>query len=93
MNFVFYVGKGPLSDHSVNSFEGHFVHVGGTNMVIDDSTDNQPKVARLMTTSFSPPKNDDIESEECAVVFYYYNLGITSDIGQMKLILMYVLFV
>ena len=62
-------------------------------MVIDDSTDNQPKVARLMTTSFSPPKNDDIESEECAVVFYYYNLGITSDIGQMKLILMYVSFV
>ena len=82
-----YLGKGPLSDHSTNSFEGHFAHVGGSDMVMNG--DSQPKIARLVTTGFLPPNDTDIEPEQCAVVFYYYNLGIPSDVGQMKFILKY----
>ena len=51
--------------------------------------DSQPKIARLVTTGFLPPNDTDIEPEQCAVVFYYYNLGIPSDVGQMKFILKY----
>ena len=51
--------------------------------------ESQPRVARLVTTGFLPPNDTDIEPEQCAVVFYYYNLGITSDVGVMKFILKY----
>ena len=51
--------------------------------------DSQPKIARLVTTGFLPPNDTDIEPEQCAVAFYYYNLGIPSDVGQMKFILKY----
>ena len=82
-----HLGKGPLSDHSTNSFEGHFAHVGGSDMIMNG--DSQPKIARLVTTGFLPPNDTDIEPEQCAVAFYYYNLGIPSDVGQMKFILKY----
>ena len=79
-----YLGKGPLSDHTTNSFEGHFAHVGGSSMIVNGEA--QPKIARMITKGFLPPNDTDIEPEQCAVVFYYYNLGITSDVGQMKFI-------
>ena len=81
-----------MSDHTKNSFEGHFAHVGGSNMIIDDSTATQPKIARLVSNKFIPPNDTDVEPTECSIVFYYYNLGIGSDVGQMKLILVYVYF-
>jgi hypothetical protein len=84
------IGKGPLSDHTKNSFEGHFAHVGGSNMIVDDSTTNQPKIARLVTNGFLPPNDTDVEPVGCNMVFYYYNLGIPSEVGKMKLILVYV---
>ena len=79
-----------MSDHTKNSFEGHFAHVGGTNMIIDDSTSTQPKIARLVSNRFLPSNDTDVEPVECSMVFYYYNLGIGSDVGQMKLIIVYV---
>ena len=78
-------GKGPLSDHSTNSFEGHFVHVGGSNMIIDGP--NQPKIARIETSRFIPSQEP---SDKCNVVFYFYNLGMPLAVGNMSLILVYV---
>ena len=88
--FFLVLGKGPLSDHTTNSFEGHFTHVGGTNMVIDESTASQPKIARLVSNKFMPPNDTNVEPEQCRIVFYYYNLGIPSEAGQMKLTIAYV---
>ena len=87
---IFFLGKGPLSDHSQNSFEGHFVHVGGTDMIIDESSNTQPKIARIVSSRFLPPNDTDVEPDQCGIVFYYYNLGIPSDVGMVKLIIVYV---
>ena len=59
-------------------------------MIIDDSTSTQPKIARLVTNRFLPPNDTDVEPVKCSLVFYYYNLGIGSDVGKMKLIIVYV---
>ena len=59
-------------------------------MIIDESTSTQPKIARLVTTRFLPPNDTDVEPDECSIVFYYYNLGIPSEVGHMKLIIVYV---
>ena len=80
-------GKGPLSDHTTNSFEGHFAHVGGSSMIKNGEA--QPKIARMVTKGFIPANDTDIEPEQCGVTFYYYNLGIPSDVGQMKFIVKY----
>ena len=84
------LGKGPLSDHSTNSFEGHFVHVGGTDMIVDDKSTTQPKIGRIVSSSFLPPSDTEAEPDKCNIAFYYYNLGITLDIGTIRLVLVYV---
>ena len=76
-------GKMPMFDHTFFTIEGHYVHVGGVSPKV--SADGFV-IGRLNSVQFVRMEEKD-EDFNCIITMYYFNMGVDSTVGSLKILL------